>query len=142
MKKLICAMLLILSASYAIDAVEQTRAECLDLKNIQACKKYFYAAKSLCDKGYDIYCYRLGMIYSTGRYGIAENQAKALEYFKVLCDKGWMRGMTCKYTALIYSGALGGVLKNCKQSKIYERKVCNADNQASCDFLRQFSACF
>ena len=62
------------------------------------------------------------MIYSTGRYGIAENQAKALEYFKVLCDKGWMRGMTCKYTALIYSGALGGVLKNCKQSKKYTKE--------------------
>ena len=133
MKKLVYAIFLILSISYAIDAVEQARVECRDFKNIQACKNYFYATKSLCDKGYDIGCFHLGIIYGTGIYGIAKTDGEALRYLKPLCDKGFIETETCMLTGSIYVS-----LKMIEMAELYIRKSCNAGNDFACQFVKEF----
>ena len=101
MKKLVCAMLLILSVGYAIDE-EQLNIECRDFQDSTACKKIFFYTKSLCDKGDDRSCFNMGITYSTGKYGIAKNDMMALEYLKPLCDKGYNEINTCFIVGLIY----------------------------------------
>lgn len=110
MKKLVCAMLLILSVGYAIDE-ERLNIECRDFQVLEACKKFFFYYKSLCDKGDDRSCFNIGIIYFTGKYGATQNYAKALELFKPLCDKGYNEAQTCLNTALIYSVILNDFFK-------------------------------
>lgn len=133
MKKLVYTIFLILSTSYAIDAVEQARIECRDFKNIQACKNYFYAAKSLCDEGYDIGCFHLGIIYGTGSYGIAKTDGVALRYLKPLCDKGFIETETCMLTSATYVS-----FRMREMAEIYMRKSCNAGNDFACQFVKEF----
>lgn len=132
MKKLVCAMLLILSAGYAID-YEQLEMECRDFKDMQSCKKLLYYNKSLCDKGNDIACQNLGLFYASGAYGIAKNNVMALKYLEPLCDKGFNEAMTCRWVGAAYI-----LLKLEGMGEKYMRKSCNVGDEIACQFVEEW----
>ena len=74
----------------------------------------------------------MGVIYSTDKYGVVENKAKALEYYKPLCDKGYDEAKTCNVVGAIY-----GVFGSSGKSDMYYKKACNAGNESSCEYLRK-----
>lgn len=127
MERLICIVLLALSISYAVDE-NRLEIECRDFQDAQACKKFFFYYKSLCDKGDDRGCFNVGTIYFTGRYGVVKNGAVALEYFKPLCDKGYSEAETCHAAGLIYSVTLN----NRREGNIYLNKACKIGNKEAC----------
>lgn len=129
MKKLVCAMLLILSAGYAdYKELMALEIDCRDFKNMTACKKWIFVNQMLCNKdGVEVACFNLGMAYGTSHYGIAPNYGMALLYVKPPCDKGWNESATCAQTALLY-----GVIGYYKMSDIYIKKACDAGNEEVC----------